>query len=128
MPDNLALPRLLLIDDEDVTRLVLKELLSALGYEVLEADAGRSGLDLLERERVDAVITDFSLPDLTGAEVARAVKAAHPRLPVILLTGWDPDEENLGAEMFDFILRKPCKLDELADTMEQALARSSEAA
>ena len=128
MSDNLALPRLLLIDDEDVTRMVVKELLSALGYEVFEADTGQSGLELLARERVNAVVTDFSLPDLTGTEVARAVKAAHPRLPVILLTGWDPDEEDLGAETFDFILRKPCKLDELADTMEQALARSSEAA
>ncbi len=101
--------RILLVDDDPAVRQTLAALLRASGQDVLEADGGATGLRLLEATSVDLVITDLGMPDVTGWDLARAAKARHPGLPIVLLTGWG---DQVGAEapadaLVDRVLTKP---------------------
>ncbi len=101
--------RILLVDDDPAVRQTLAALLRASGQDVLEADGGAAGLRQLEATSLDLVITDLGMPDVTGWDVARAAKARHPGLPIVLLTGWG---DQVGAEapadvLVDRVLTKP---------------------
>jgi CheY-like chemotaxis protein len=128
MPENTTRYRVLLIDDEEITRMVVGELLAALGYEVVDAETGKAGLELLQRERIDVVITDFGLDDMTGVDVAEALRQRHPGLPVVLITGWDPGTASLRSEIFDGVILKPCQLEDLDETLERILPPGRQAA
>jgi PAS domain S-box-containing protein len=111
-----ATPRhLLLIDDDVMVRQTLAALLRTAGHSVQEADGGVAGLDLLTRATVDVVFTDLGMPEVTGWDVARAVKARTPRLPVVLLTGWGEQVAGEpGAEgLVECVLSKPVRLEDL---------------
>ncbi len=64
---------------------------------------------------MDLVLTDLGMPDMTGWDVARAVKARSPSVPVVLLTGWGECQSSLGyaTGVVDRILGKPVSLKEL---------------
>ena len=111
---------ILLIDDEARVRLALADALVALGHTVLQAPGGRDGLEQLERgERVDVVITDLGMPGMNGWEVARAVKARWPDLPIGLVTGWPMGGELTPEEVgrVDFVIAKPYTLEGLHATL-----------
>jgi len=107
--------RLLLIDDHASFRRTLAQLLSAAGHHVVEAAEGSAGLALLRQETLDLVVTDRDMPGLTGWEVAQLVKATHPRLPVVLVTGGADAiaSEPRAREHVDAILGKPFPVAEL---------------
>jgi signal transduction histidine kinase/CheY-like chemotaxis protein len=111
-PTPVASRVLLLIDDEVVVRQTLGQLLRAVGHTILEADSGPQGLAILQTHAVHCVLTDLGMPEMTGWEVARAVKESHPTLPVLLLTGWGESQTaNRPEEGFvDRILGKPVRL------------------
>jgi CheY-like chemotaxis protein len=116
MTDVRSVPRqLLVIDDDAAYRDAVGSLLRTLGHTVTEAESGSAGLALLRRQPVDLVMTDLVMPGLTGWDVARLVKAAHPRLPVVLVTGCaetiPPDQPE--RTWVDAILAKPCGLAEI---------------
>jgi len=103
------------IDDEAVVRRTMTELLQAAGHTVLAAESGPVGLAQLEHTLPDLVLTDLGMPEMSGVEVARRVKAAHPRLPVVLLTGWG-DTATLpkaDRQSVDRVLGKPVRLADL---------------
>ena len=81
-------PSVLLIDDGPENRLLLRAILDRAGYRVLVAEDGASGLELLERERIDLMVLDYMMPGMDGAEVARRVRLDPERreLPIIMLT------------------------------------------
>ncbi len=117
---HLGLPqRLLLIDDDPLVRQTLARLLQTAGHTVLEAAGGPAGLACLEAEAVDLVLTDLGMPDMNGMEVARAVKAQAPHLPVLLLTGWGDEgaSEVVQAGLVDRVLGKPFRLQEVLDVI-----------
>ncbi len=111
--------RLLVIDDDPVVRRTLAALLRTSGHAVTEAEGGAQGLDKLIKDPVDCVLTDLGMPELTGWDVARAVKAHTSQLPVILLTGWGelPAGGAEPAGLVDRILGKPVRLEELLDVI-----------
>ncbi|OAI91306.1 response regulator [Pseudomonas putida] len=77
--------RLLIVDDNSATRYALRRRLDRQGYTVLEAGTGGEGLALIEKERLDALILDVNLPDMSGFDIVRSLRA-DPRtalLPVI---------------------------------------------
>ena len=77
---------ILCVDDEENQLAVRKLVLESKGYEVLTADSGRQALGLLDQHPVDLVLSDHLMPGLTGAELARQIKARKPELPVILIS------------------------------------------
>ena len=92
-----------------------------MGHTVTEAASGADGLATLAAHPVDCVLTDLGMPEMTGWDVARAVRAQHPLLPIVLLTGWGEQAPGDVAEMplADRVLGKPVRLEELLDTIAE---------
>jgi len=107
--------RILLVEDDPAVRKTLAALLREAGHTVTEADGGTAALALLADHPVDLVLTDLGMPELTGWEVARLVKAHRPQLPVVLLTGWGQQPGVIAEHqgVVDRVLGKPCRLEEL---------------
>ncbi len=101
----------------------LVDCLKMLGYDVTEAAHGRAGLDRLDDDCPDLLMVDFAMPGMNGLEVISEAKSRHPRLPVILATGYadvDVSKENEGFA----VLRKPFQIGELARTVKASLLRT----
>jgi two-component system, cell cycle sensor histidine kinase and response regulator CckA len=79
----------MIIDDDEAVRAVLARMLSRLGFMVYESDSGPAGLAALReiREGLVALLVDMTMPQMSGAEVARAAMAMRPGLPVVLMSG-----------------------------------------
>ncbi|MFQ5897115.1 MAG: response regulator [Candidatus Methylomirabilia bacterium] len=111
--------KILVIEDEDRVRRVVVDLLGALGHTVLQAEGGREGLARLEAgESVDLVLTDLSIPEMSGWEVVKAVKGRWPHIRVGLITG-TPEASAEGVEMVDFVIAKPVTLAGLREGISQ---------
>lgn len=79
--------RVLLVDDEEAVRRASARVLSAEGFEVVQAGDGREALGHLERGQFDVVVSDVMMPNMSGLELLRAIRQRDLELPVILLTG-----------------------------------------
>jgi DNA-binding NtrC family response regulator len=113
---------ILVVDDEALIRWSLTERLKADGYDVIEADTGKTALDKLN-QGVDLVLLDYKLPDTDGVSVLRKIKEYDPEILVVLLTAYASIETaveamKLGAYHF---ANKPFNLDEISSTVERAL-------
>jgi CheY-like chemotaxis protein len=115
--------RILLVDDDDLVRDMLQTALSSAGHDVSASADGAHALAALARERFDLVITDLSLPGMSGFDIARGVKRAGPEIPVVLLSGWaiQQDSQEVRAAGVDFVLGKPCTIDALLRTVRSAI-------
>ena len=84
-------PRVLLIDDDAAMRMLCSVSLRALGIEVIEAEDGAHGLELVRRERPDLVLLDVSMPGLDGFEVGEMVRRHRKtrHIPLMFLSGED---------------------------------------
>lgn len=78
---------ILCVDDEDIPRMLRKLILQKQSYKVDTACSGQEALARLEAGGIDLVLSDQMMPGMTGTELTRAVKAARPSLPVILISG-----------------------------------------
>lgn len=115
---------ILVIDDEPGIRSTVKDILEDEGYRVHTAEDGPAGLDILKREKIDAVILDVWLPRMGGIDVLKAVKDAWPSVEVIVVSGHASIEMAVSAVKlgaFDFI-EKPLSIDRLATAVRNALA------
>ncbi len=114
---------LLVVDDEPPIRRLLRTSLDAQGYRVLEAETGRSALDLLAREAPEVMLLDLGLPDLDGLEVIRRVRALGTNVAVIVLSSRGDERGkvealDLGAD--DYVT-KPFAMGELVARVRTAL-------
>ena len=80
---------ILLVDDEELVRESTADMLDRLGYDVLQASGGVSALELLAGSTtIDALVTDYLMPGMTGRELAEQARRDRPDLPVLLITGY----------------------------------------
>jgi CheY-like chemotaxis protein len=107
--------RILVVEDDPAVRATTVSLLRTAGHIVTDADGGSAGIERLADGPLDLVLTDLGMPGVTGWDVARAVRRRHPRLPVVLLTGWGENGtgETSPLGLVDRILAKPVTLNEL---------------
>ena len=81
--------RVLVVDDEPLVALLTASMLEDLGHVTEVVPSGASALSVLRSDkRIDAVITDYAMPDMTGAELAAQIRVMRPELPIILATGY----------------------------------------
>lgn len=116
-----AIKRILIVDDEENTRIGLTKLLSKEGYEVESAANGNEALDYLELKKVSLVISDINMPDMNGLVFLRELSRKFPSINVIMITAYGGVESyleamNLGAYEY---LHKPVRLDELRSVMKK---------
>ena len=120
LPD---MAKVLVIDDEANLRKVLAALLRRDGYDVTIAEDGEMGLAEFQKNGADVVITDLVMPKLGGMEVLRAVNAADPEVPVIIITAHgtvDSAVEAIKLGAFDYVT-KPFDQRELSNVMAKAI-------
>ena len=106
--------KILLVDDEDGIRKVLKITLESAGYTILTAPDGETGLDIFVREAPDLVITDIKMPGIDGIELLKRIKHLNPETEVIMITGhgdMDLAVKSLQYEAADFITKPIDSLD-----------------
>jgi CheY-like chemotaxis protein/two-component sensor histidine kinase len=120
--------RVLLIEDNDDTRVALRELLQLCGYDAHEALDGEAGLAAALRLRPDIVLLDIGLPKLDGYGVARRLKAAVPDVRLVALTGYGHEEDKLKIRLagFDAHLLKPVGVERVREVIEELLDRPRE--
>lgn len=115
----------LLVDDEQLVRVVVSRMLQALGYEVVIADRPAVALAIVEAGTTpfDAVLTDMLMPGMTGVELVERIRAVRPAVPVALMSGFSPDTafaDGLVPEGMPF-LSKPFAQEALAAAMNAIL-------
>ena len=114
---------ILIIDDEPNYLLVLEELLSDEGYTVITAETAVQGLETIQANDLDAIITDMKMPGMDGMSLLEQVSAFNPDLPVIMMTAFGSVSnavEAMKKGAFDYIT-KPFANDELKLTIKKAL-------
>ncbi|TAL01435.1 MAG: sigma-54-dependent Fis family transcriptional regulator [Verrucomicrobia bacterium] len=121
--------KILLIDDEPSIRDALKHLFQSEGYEVALATSAAEGLAAVNTNDFQVVVTDWKMPNDSGMDVIKSLRASQPRLPVILMTGHDTpvaaiEATKLGA--YDYIRKPgtPEEIPELLDLVAKAVANS----
>ena len=118
--------RVLYIEDNELVREITCELLARDAREIVAVGSGEEGLSAFKDSRFDIVITDVSLPAMSGFDLVRHVKRLAPSMPVILATGYplDLDREQLGSKVR--VITKPLEAPEL-DALIQDLCHGPEA-
>ncbi|MDZ7281322.1 response regulator [Sphingomonas sanguinis] len=102
----------LLVDDEELVRMSTADMLSDLGFNVVEAGSAEEAVQILGKgQTVDVLVTDHLMPGMTGTELARQVQQTRPGLPVLLVSGYAELE---GVDADRPRLTKPFRKDELA--------------
>ena len=110
--------KVLVVDDEPLVRMGTADMLEEMGHEVLEATNGAEALMILDQNPdVDAVVTDFTMPQMNGAQLARLVREREDPLPVLLITGYATEAIDAAVPH----LLKPFRHSDLADALEQLL-------
>lgn len=117
--------RILVVDDEDAVRDVTVEILRRSGYRPHGVPSALHALELLEDEPFDLVVSDVTMPDMTGVEFLSTLRDRRPELPVVLMTGGSehPEQTEQAAELgASALLYKPFSHHELQAVVAHALA------
>jgi DNA-binding NtrC family response regulator len=116
-----SVKRILVVDDEENTRIGLSKLLSQEGFQVESAANGNDALEMLGQHKINLVISDINMPDMNGLVFLRELGRKFPSTNVIMMTAYGGVESyleamNLGAYEY---LHKPVRLDELRSVMKK---------
>ena len=120
-PHALAGARLLLVDDDTDVREIARSMLEEMGAVVFEAQDGAGALLQLRTRRIDLVLADLTMPQMTGVELADAVAALTPDVPVVLMTGYGPGAPGDPGGNVRATLRKPFRAEALARVLAAQL-------
>jgi signal transduction histidine kinase/ActR/RegA family two-component response regulator len=117
-------PRILVVDDEEHVRELLRDILIKEGCEAVVAGGGYQALALFEKGNFDAVFTDVGMPDMNGWELSRAVRERDSKIPVAVITGWGEafSSHDKEAAHVDWVVAKPFDRQQIAE-MTHEIAR-----
>ncbi len=117
---------ILVVDDEESVRHLLRQVLESAGYRVQEASNGIEAIEAFNREPADLVIMDIIMPEKEGIGTIIELRQTHPDIKIIAISGSGEESpylmiaKHLGA---DYILDKPFFPDELIDTVQKLLKK-----
>jgi two-component system response regulator HydG len=115
--------RILVVDDEQSHRIMLKAVLTKEGYDISEADDGISAVKAVESESFDLILMDIRMTDMDGIEAMGQIKKMSPSIPIIMMTAYASIKtavEALKSGAYDY-LTKPLDIDELKILVKKAL-------
>ncbi len=110
-------PVVLVVEDDPLVRRLVRRILVREGYEVVLAEGPDEAIALAQQRRIDALLTDLTMPGGGGRRVAADLRAQHPDLPVLYMTGFSPNVGDLDAP----VLFKPFQPDKLLRALERLL-------
>jgi CheY-like chemotaxis protein len=112
---------ILLVDDQDGNRIMTKWFLNHFGYTVESARSAEEALAMFDPRVHDLVLTDNSMPGLSGAEMSHVIKLRSSRTPVVMLTGTAPSD----GSCLDLVLIRPMHLMRLKEALDRILVGPS---
>lgn len=110
---------ILLVDDGDDFRVTTKWFLSNFGFAVESVRSAEEALALFDPKTHDVIITDNSMPGMTGAEMAHIIKLRSPFTPVLMYTGRPPED----GSCLDLVIQKPARMLALKEGVDRLLAQ-----
>lgn len=115
--------KILVVDDQESMRMLLRDMLEEIGYEVSLAEGGMEALRMLEASQFDLVLSDLNMPEMDGATLLKEIKAKYPGLPVVIITGYGTfhTEKRLMREGADGYISKPCTLSKIDRVLSSIL-------
>lgn len=123
--------RILVIDDDDQLRQMIRQILERSNYEVLDAPNGKVGIDIYRREPLDLVITDIFMPEKEGLETIRELCREYPDIKIIAISGGSPKTEGFSSLQFAKgfgalrTLAKPFFREELLQVVRELLGETA---
>jgi signal transduction histidine kinase/ActR/RegA family two-component response regulator len=121
--------RILVVDDEEYVRDLLRDILEKEGCEAIVAEGGRQALSLFDNGDFDAVFTDVGMPDMNGWELSRALRQRDSKIPVAVITGWGEavGSHERHAAQVDWVVAKPFETPQIAEMAREVLRRQQTA-
>ncbi|QRY77445.1 response regulator [Pseudomonas sp. PDNC002] len=119
----------LVVEDNDLVRMLTVEVLEEIGYQVLQAEDAEQALPVLQGEtRIDLLLTDVGLPGMNGEELAQAARQVRPELPILFATGFAEIVHIDGSELATrmSMIAKPFSIDALRDKVNGMLGRQGD--
>jgi len=118
--------RILVVDDEPAVGDAIKMMLKFDGHEVQTASGSKEALSLLEQDKFDLIITDYSMPGMKGDELAAVIKQRLPHQPIIMISAYAEMLKSSGNPLtgVDFMLSKPFFMADLREAVTRVLPGS----
>ena len=121
--------RILVVEDEEDNRRIVRDLLTSVGFEIIEAVTGPEGVTAAETHRPDLILMDINMPDMDGYTLTAKIKTTpgFERVPILALTAnvMRGDKEKTLEAGCDGYIQKPLDIDQLIHEVERFLARSA---
>ena len=116
--------RILIVDDEKVIALTLKDLFVSKGYEASVVFSGQDAIRYLDERKFDLILLDIQIPDVNGLEILKVARKAHPDVKTVVLSGFLEDyKEKIDKIGCDAVLNKPFSVETLASIVEMTLSQ-----
>jgi len=120
MPAAVTAPTILVVEDDDIVRMLIVDVLEELEYRVLEADGCEQALEFLRNQAqpIALMMTDVGLPVMDGRELAKQALEIRPQLPVLFASGY---AESIDVPDGMAVIGKPFSIDQLRDKVKSIL-------
>lgn len=120
----MMMARVLVVDDEEILRMLIRDTLEDMGYEIEEAENGQEALERVTQEHYDLMILDYMMPHVTGIEVIERLPAQiKANLPILMLTAksQEEDRQKVFEKGVDYFMSKPFSPVKLMEVVEDIL-------
>jgi DNA-binding NtrC family response regulator len=120
--------QILIVEDNDQMSALLADILELFDYRTRQAKDGEEALRCLKEDQYDLVITDLRMPKMSGTELLRLIKEAHPKLPVVVVSGYAPGNTQnvIITERADGFLNKPFTVEQIERLLKDVLRHPSQ--
>ena len=118
-------PQILVVDDEEAVRELLRDLLESEGFRVYLAPGGREALNLFAAKPFDGVFTDVGMPGMSGWELAHAIRQRNETIPIAVITGWGEavgSDEQREARV-NWVVTKPFRAERISELAQEICKR-----
>jgi signal transduction histidine kinase/ActR/RegA family two-component response regulator len=114
-------PKILVVDDEEPVRELLRDLLEAEGFRVYLAPGGREALSIFAAQKLDGIFTDVGMPGMSGWELAHAIRESDESIPIAVITGWGEavgSDEQKQARV-NWVIAKPFRAERISELAQE---------